>query len=1191
MSVAPTKRGWDALLDGEARAVLERDCLPPFLNRQRWFAGKARLIDRVRILEVGEGGGGGLPETVRLILLSVEFDEGGFDRYFLPLGLMFGPEAEVFARDNPGRSVARLDKSRGGPVLVYDALADPAVARGLLDAIASGKSIAAGVGDFRAFPTSSFASARGPASVALVPRGGTAEQSNSALLYGDRLILKVFRRLEPGINPDFEIGKFLSEKTDFDRIPKTSGAIVFEYLGEEPLMIGILQGLVPNQGTGWEHALRELDRFYDRVGPGVNLPDDLGGLSWIELAASEPPADVAKAIGNYLDDAATLGRRTAEMHRALASDATDPAFAPAPLTAADLGELAGEIRDQVAKALAVLKTKVDGLSVEVGTQGRAVLLGAPGLLGKLDALPGLVATSTRIRVHGDYHLGQVLRSGDDFVILDFEGEPAKPFAKRVAKQIPLKDVVGMVRSFDYAAYAALFARESTHPGSSETLAPWSKAWRTWTSAAFLRAYLAEAKGASFLPDDPRTVSALLDAQLLDKALYELLYELNNRPDWVRIPLQGIAALIPPAAVPTTTATRHATAKPTPELDDFDLHLLAEGTHWRSYDKLGAHPTEQDGAAGTRFLVWAPSARAVAVIGTFNEWHPDAHPMHERGHSGLWERFIPGIGPGMPYKYAMTSAVGDYRADKADPYAFATEVRPGTASKVADLEAHAWDDREWMANRTSIQAPGAPQSIYEVHLGSWMRGPDHRWLTYAELAEKLGDYVLQMGFTHVELMPIAEHPFDGSWGYQVTAYFAPTSRFGSPAEFMAFIDALHHRGIGVILDWVPAHFPRDEHGLGYFDGTHLYEHADPRQGLHKDWDTAIFNFGRPQVVNFLVANALFWLDKYHVDGLRVDAVASMLYRDYSRQPGEWVPNEFGGRENLEAIALLRTFNDKVHAEFPGVLTIAEESTAWPMVSKPTSVGGLGFDLKWDLGWMHDTLGYFERDPIHRRHHHNQLTFRGVYAYTENFVLPLSHDEVVYGKGSLLTKMPGDVWQKFANLRLLLGYQYALPGKKLLFMGDEFGQWKEWGHDAQLDWGLLDEPMHAGLKRWVRDLNTLYRGEPAWHLLEQSPEGFAWVDANDAEQSVLSFFRRGMAGDDLLLFVANFTPVPRHNYRVGVPRVGSWSEVLNSDAPLYGGSGQGNIGGSSTAPVSAHGHPQSLNLTLPPLAILAFKAPRG
>ena len=629
----------------------------------------------------------------------------------------------------------------------------------------------------------------------------------------------------------------------------------------------------------------------------------------------------------------------------------------------------------------------------------------------------------------------------------------------------------------------------------------------------------------------------------------------------------------------------------PRLTDFDLHLMGEGTHARAYEKLGAHVVPD----GVEFAVWAPNAESVAVIGDFNDWEPDANPMAAIGGSGNWELFVPGIKPAARYKYAIVSKVDDYKVDKADPYGFAAEIPPETASRVWDLSTYRWADYAWMAQRAKANAFDSPISIYEVHLGSWMRVPEehNRWLTYRELAERLSNYVCEMGFTHVELLPISEHPFNGSWGYQPAGYFAPTARYGTPDDFMAFVDTLHQRGIGVILDWVPAHFPRDEHGLGYFDGTHLYEHPDPRRGLHQDWDTAIFDYGRPGVAAFLISNAVFWLDKYHIDGLRVDAVASMLYLDYSRRDGQWLPNQYGGRENLDAVALLRRFNDRVHAEFPGVITIAEDSTAWPQVTRPPQVGGLGFDLKWDLGWMHDTLAFFGQDPIERKNHHNRLTFRMLYAFSERFVLPLSHDEVVHGKGSLLNKMPGDSWRKFANLRLLYGYMFTQPGKKLLFMGDEFGQWREWNHDTSLDWHLLSEPYHAGLKRWVRDLNTAYRGEPALHELDCEPDGFAWIDCNDVEQSVLSMLRkpRSSTSDDLILIACNFTPIPRHNYRVGAPRAGLWSELLNSDATLYGGSGQGNIGGLRTSPVSWHGHPQSLNLTLPPLGMVAFRSRIG
>jgi 1,4-alpha-glucan branching enzyme len=629
---------------------------------------------------------------------------------------------------------------------------------------------------------------------------------------------------------------------------------------------------------------------------------------------------------------------------------------------------------------------------------------------------------------------------------------------------------------------------------------------------------------------------------------------------------------------------------TPFLTDYDLHLLNEGKHYRIYEKLGAHLTEQDGQAGVHFAVWAPNARRVSVIGDFNGWRPRTHYLNSRASSGVWENFIPDLKPGTLYKYAIESQVGNYRVDKADPCGFAAEIRPQTASKVWDLSGYAWDDRKWMADRGRVNSLGAPISIYEVHLGSWRRVAEegNRWLTYRELAPLLAEYVHEMGYTHVEFLPVSEHPFDGSWGYQTVSYFAPTSRFGTPDDFMFLVDTLHQRGIGVILDWVPAHFPRDEHGLAYFDGTHLYEHGDPRKGLHTEWGTYVFNYGRYEVSNFLLSNALFWLDKYHIDGLRVDAVASMLYLDYSRKEGEWIPNEYGGRENLEAVRFLCRLNERVFSEYPDVLTFAEESTSWPMVSRPTYLGGLGFSLKWDMGWMHDTLEFVALDPVYRKYHHNLLTFRMLYAFTENFVLPLSHDEVVHGKRSLLAKMPGDTWQKFANLRLLMGLMFAQPGNKLLFMGCEFGQWQEWNHDASLDWHLLDEPSHRGVQRWLRDLNTTYRGVPALHQLDFESGGFEWVDCNDSDNSTLCFLRKAKTAEDCPVVVAlNFTPVPRHDYRVGVPLGGRWDEILNSDAPLYGGSGQGNLGGVEAVQEPWHGRPHSVNLTLPPLGMVAFR----
>src|SRR5690554_273809 len=625
------------------------------------------------------------------------------------------------------------------------------------------------------------------------------------------------------------------------------------------------------------------------------------------------------------------------------------------------------------------------------------------------------------------------------------------------------------------------------------------------------------------------------------------------------------------------------------LTDHDIYLWNEGSHFRLYEKMGSH-LAPDGE-GTYFAVWAPNAEGVSVIGDWNGWDPDADPLRPVGSSGVWAAFVPAARAAHAYKYRIRN--GSYQVDKADPFAFHHETPPRTASKIWDLS-YEWDDEECMRTRGTRNRLTDPISVYEVHLGSWRRDPSdpQRFLTYRELAPQLAEYVSSLGFTHVEFLPVMEHPFYGSWGYQTTGYFAPTSRYGTPQDFMYLIDTLHQAGIGVILDWVPSHFPTDEHGLGYFDGTHLFEHADPRQGFHPDWKSSIFNYGRAEVPAFLISSALFWLDRYHVDGLRVDAVASMLYLDYSRKEGEWIPNRFGGRENLEAIEFLRRLNETAYGEYPEIQTIAEESTAWPMVSRPLYLGGLGFGMKWDMGWMHDTLQYFSRDPMFRAYHHNELTFRMVYAFTESFMLPLSHDEVVHGKGSMIRKMPGDQWQQFANLRLLYAYMWTQPGKKLLFMGSEFAQWSEWNHDSGLEWKLIDFHTHGGLQRLVADLNRLYREEPALHELDTDPAGFEWVDANDNVHSVLTYLRKSSDGDTLLVAL-NFTPEPRHAYRVGVPHSGRWDEVLNTDARIYGGSGQGNLGGVETGPlpVPHHGRPDSIDIVIPPLGAVVFKHRRG
>ena len=626
------------------------------------------------------------------------------------------------------------------------------------------------------------------------------------------------------------------------------------------------------------------------------------------------------------------------------------------------------------------------------------------------------------------------------------------------------------------------------------------------------------------------------------------------------------------------------------LTDYDLYLLNEGRHWQCYNRLGAHPRTVDGVEGVNFAVWAPNASGVSIVGDFNNWDSRRHPMRKHIPSGFWELFIPGLGEGTLYKYQIRHQ--DAVFEKSDPFGFAAEVPPRTASKVMDLDRYRWHDSEWMARRPETNWLEQPLAFYEVHFGSWKRPADDpsRWLSYRELAHQLVEYCKEMGYTHMELLPVSEHPLSASWGYQTVGYYAATSRYGTPHDFMYFVDLCHQNGIGVVLDWVPAHFPRDGHGLRQFDGTALYEHGDPRRGEHRDWGTMIFNYGRHEVRNFLISNALFWLDKYHLDGLRVDAVASMLYLDYSRKPGDWLPNEFGGRENLQAITFLKELNEQTHLQYPGILTIAEESTAWPGVSRPTYVGGLGFSLKWNMGWMNDTLRYMRHEPVHRKYHHDELTFSLIYAFHENFVLPLSHDEVVHGKGSLLDQAPGDLWQKFANLRLLFSYMWTHPGKKVLFMGSDFGQWNEWNFDASLQWDLLKWSSHQGLQKCVADLNSLLRREKALHEVDFDYRGFEWIDCHNYADSTLSYLRRGKDPSDYLVVCNNFTPVVRPNHRLGVPEAVWFQEIYNSDSAFYGGSNVGNGPGVRAEQQESHGRPASIVITLPPLATVVLKPQR-
>jgi 1,4-alpha-glucan branching enzyme len=690
---------------------------------------------------------------------------------------------------------------------------------------------------------------------------------------------------------------------------------------------------------------------------------------------------------------------------------------------------------------------------------------------------------------------------------------------------------------------------------------------------------------AFIPD-AETLSVVIETGKANEYPMDRVHETG----FFEVVIPKLADVVPYVLKKTTHSGAVETFRDSysflPTLSETDLYLFNKGDHHQMYEKLGSHYAEVNGVGGVQFAVWAPSARSVSVIGNFNNWDRRKHAMRVLGASGIWEIFIPGLPEGELYKFHVKTQHG-FVLDKADPYGFEMELRPKTASKVNFLSRFTWSDQAWIEQRKTSRSLDRPIAIYEVHLGSWQRGENNRWLTYREIAERLVEYLRKMGYTHVELMPVTEYPFDGSWGYQVTGYFAPTSRFGSPDDLMYFVDHCHRHGIGVILDWVPAHFPKDMYALAQFDGTHVYEHADPRKGEHQDWGTYIFNYGRHEVKNFLASNALFWVDKYHIDGLRIDAVASMLYLDYSRKEGQWIPNQYGGRENIEAINFIKHVNGLIHYYHPGVLTIAEESTSWPGVTGSLETGGLGFDLKWNMGWMHDMLEYFSKDPIYRTHHHRNLTFALLYAFSEHFLLPLSHDEVVHGKGALLSKMPGDIWQKFANLRLLFGLMYGFPGKKLLFMGAEIGQWSEWNHEGSLDWHLLEHATHRGLSQWLQDLNHLYLNQPSLHQVDFEYTGFDWIDFQDVASSIISFERKARNSDDAIIAVYNFTPVPRQGYRVGARLPGMYKELLNSDAESYGGSNMGNYGIVKSEPIPHHGRNHSLSLTIPPLGMLFMK----
>ncbi|WP_427004720.1 1,4-alpha-glucan branching enzyme [Pseudarthrobacter sp. H2] len=1225
-----------------------RELLGAWLPRQRWFpvksaaftfqpAGGLRLAGG--LAEGGAGGGGGAELAVLLVAVRYPTADGNrTDVVQVPLSFrrapLAGAESALIGEALTGESEL-IGETTGaeGRRWIYDGVHDPAFIAACLDLMRS-----------RGTTPSGHASGHLMESGYRLPfASGTVrvlsgEQSNSSVIVddgGSAAILKFFRVLSEGQNPEVEIGAALTAGGTME-VPATLGWVTGEWE-------------TAGGGKGGTPAQGELAVAHEFLA---------GGLDAWRLAV-----DAASRGAAFTAEAHALGVATATVHRRLAGALGRAAeSAPGPDIAPGVAE------------------RVRGSWAEAGNAVGPYDEALEGLLARLSGSAGPLQ-----RIHGDLHLGQILQvpggagKAPRWAILDFEGEPLRPISERNFPDVPLRDVVGMLRSFDYAAGAAV--RE--HPG---TVVP--AAWADDCAEAFLAGY-AEVTPGTIDRDSP-----LFTALWLDKALYEVVYELRNRPDWLSIPVNAARRLLgstgsgvraeaaaeginmtgstsidrPGAPLPVDAETLarvasgehhaphsvlgahlddhgHVTIRVVkhlaeavsvvtaagvfpmthesggvwvavleplehghvpdyrlevtykdhtpvtaddpyrylPTVGEVDLHLISEGRHERLWDVLGAHVQHYKSALGdvdgVSFAVWAPNAQAIRVKGDFNSWSGKEHSMRSLGSSGVWELFIPGVLAGACYKFEIRSRHGHW-VEKADPLAFGTEIPPLTASRVVE-PSYAFKDAEWMEARATRDTHNAPMSVYEVHLGSWRVG-----LGYRELAKELVEYVKWLGFTHVEFMPVAEHPFGGSWGYQVTSYFAPTSRFGHPDEFRHLVDELHLAGIGVLLDWVPAHFPKDEWALARFDGETLYEHADPNLGEHPDWGTLIFDYGRREVRNFLVANALYWLDEFHIDGLRVDAVASMLYLDYSREEGQWQPNRFGGRENLEAIAFLQEVNATVYKTHPGVLMIAEESTAFPGVTAPTSQGGLGFGIKWNMGWMHDSLQYMAEEPINRRWHHGTITFSMIYAYTENFLLPISHDEVVHGKGSMLRKMPGDRWQQLANLRAFLGYQWAHPGKQLIFMGTEFGQESEWSEQHGLDWWLADIPAHHGIQLLTKDLNELYSSTPALYEQDNDPAGFQWIHGGDSDRNVLTFIRRDAAGNPLVCAV-NFSGGPHPDYLLGVPSAGGWQEVLNTDAAGYGGSGVLNAGTLTASDGGLDGQPATLTVTLPPLGAAYFK----
>ena len=1180
---------WDALFDPAARSGLER-VLPAYIAARRWYRTKTKRVQSARIVAAFPLNYGP-SETARLALVDLTLDDGTRDTYVVPLAFVHGEQARRVRAHRPHAVVLPLRVTGAASGLVVDALTVDDVLRELLASIARGGAIedSGAVLRFHALP--GLSRAPGDLVRAEPVRLVEQEQTNSSVLFGDQFVVKLVRKIEAGESADLELGRFLTA-VGYSSTPSLLGWIDVTRDGEAPSTVGLLHAFVPNQGVAWEHALGALDTWLLAAAQRDSPPPPLADEDVLTRASRPLPAEVAAAVGAYAGLATTLGRRVGEMHVALAARPEDRAFAPELLDRAAREQIVAAARSDLARLLDVLGARGGDLTDGARASLAAVRTRVRSFVARLSEIPELDDAGVRTRVHGDLHLGQVLFTGSDFVLIDFEGEPSRPLQERKTKRSPLVDVAGMLRSLHYAAVTALRARPES---SRAALAPWALLWYRAVSASFLRGWLTAVKGTVVLPRDPEATRRLLDLFLVEKGIYEVGYEMNNRPDWVDIPLEGLCEIIAsdgtPRAVESDASAAPATqpspilaaprstsspaAGPTsidPRSPALAAFLQGKATH--AHALLGAH-LHQDGA--TDFAVWAPHAARVWVIGDFNDW-AEASVLAPIAATGIFAGRVRGARAGQRYKYRIVPASGAAPFDKADPFGVSTERAPGNASMIASLT-YAWADDAWMEYRVQGARLDRPMSIYEVHLGSWRRKVEdgERSLTYREIAAPLAAHAKEMGFTHVELMPLQEHPFYGSWGYGVTGFFAATSRYGAPTDLMYLVDTLHQAGLGVILDWVPAHFARDPQGLAMFDGAPLFEPDDPSRAVHPTWNTGLFDFAKPEVRSFLLSSAIFWIETFHADGLRVDGVESMLYRDHGR------PER--GPENQAGIAFLRELTSTLKIEHPEVILAAEDASAWPGVTRAASAGGLGFDLKWDMGFAHDMRRYLGIDPIERSQHQGVLTFRSVYAASESFIIPLSHDDVIEERGgSLLQQMHGDPWQKLANLRLLYAMAWGNPGKKLLFMGDELAQSRAWHHDRSLDWHLGHDMPHSGIARMVGDLNRVYRELPALHAGDATPGGFDWIDGTNADMSVIAFLRRGRGDDDVAVVACNFTPVPRHQYRIGVPRAGHWREVFNSDATIYGGSGQGNLGGVDAVPYPWNGRSSSIVVTLPPLGAI-------